>query len=75
MALIGSAAEDRLADLLGVDEILNSMQVNKTLPSRWAHLWVKQGESGRYLLSLSADHYDLNNLIDCLEQQAEQSLQ
>ena len=75
VALIGSAAEDRLADLLGVDEILNSRQVNKTLPSRWAHLWVKQGESGRDLLSLSADHYDLNNLIDCLEQQAEQSLQ
>ena len=75
VALIGSAAEDRLAQLLGVDEILNSRQVNKTLPSRWAHLWVKQGESGRDLLSLSDDHYDLNNLIECLEQQAEQSLQ
>ena len=75
VALIGSAAEDQLAHLLGVDEILNSRQVNKTLPSRWAHLWVKQGESGRDLLSLSDDHYDLNNLIECLEQQAEQSLQ
>ena len=75
VALIGSAAEDQLAHLLGVDEILNSRQVNKTLPSRWAHLWVKQGESGRDLLSLSHDHYDLNNLIECLEQQAEQSLQ
>ncbi len=75
VALIGSAAEDQLAHLLGVDEILNSRQVNKTLPSRWAHLWVKQGESGRDLLSLSHEHYDLNNLIECLEQQAEQSLQ
>ena len=75
VALIGSAAEDQLAHLLGVDEILNSRQVNKTLPSRWAHLWVKQGESGRDLLSLSDDHYDLNNLIECLEQKAEQSLQ
>lgn len=75
VALIGSAAEDQLAHLLGVDEILNSRQVNKTLPSRWAHLWVKQGESGRDLLSLSHDHYDLNTLIECLEQQAEQSLQ
>ena len=75
VALIGSAAEDQLAHLLGVDEILNSRQVNKTLPSRWAHLWVKQGESSRDLLSLSHDHYDLNTLIECLEQQAEQSLQ
>ena len=75
VALFGSAAEDQLAHLLGVDEILNSRQVNKTLPSRWAHLWVKQGESGRDLLSLSDDHYDLNNLIECLEQKAEQSLQ
>lgn len=74
-ALIGSAAEDQLAHLLGVDEILNSRQVNKTLPSRWAHLWVKQGESGRDLLSLGHEHYDLNSLIECLEQQAEQSLQ
>ncbi len=75
VALLGSAAEDQLAQLLGVDEILNSRQLNKTLPSRWAHLWVKQGESGRDLLSLSHDYYDLNNLIECLEQQAEQSLQ
>ena len=73
--LSGSAAEDHLAHLLGVDEILSSRQVNKTLPSRWAHLWVKQGESGRDLLSLSHDHYDLNTLIECLEEQAEQSLQ
>ena len=74
-ALIGSTAEDELARLLGVDEILTSRQVNKTLPSRWAHLWVKQGESGRDLLSFSHDHYDLHSLIECLEQQAEQALQ
>ncbi len=74
-ALIGSAAEDQLSDLLGVNEILTSRQVNKTLPSRWAHLWVKQGDSGLNLLSLGHDYYDLDSLIECLEQQAEQSLQ
>ena len=75
VGLTGSAAEDQLAKVLGIDEILTSRQVNKSLPTRWAHLWVKQGESGRNLLSLGHEHYDLNNLIECLEQQAEKSLQ
>ena len=74
-ALLGGDAEDQLAALLGVEEIIGSRQVNRVLPTRWAHLWVMQGLAGRNLLDLSADHYDLKGLITALEGQAEQSLQ
>ena len=74
-ALLGGDAEDQLAALLGVEEIIGSRQVNRVLPTRWAHLWVMQGLAGRNLLELSADHYDLKGLITALEGQAEQSLQ
>ena len=74
-ALLGADAEDQLAALLGVEEIIGSRQVNRVLPTRWAHLWVMQGLAGRNLLDLSADHYDLKGLITALEGQAEQSLQ
>ena len=74
-ALLGADAEDQLAALLGVEEIIGSRQVNRVLPTRWAHLWVMQGLAGRNLLDLSSDHYDLKGLITALEGQAEQSLQ
>lgn len=51
-AHLGGDAEDRLAALLGVEEIIGSRQVNRILPSRWAHLWVMQGLAGRNLLDL-----------------------
>ena len=73
--LLGGDAEDQLAALLGVEEIIGSRQVNRVLPTRWAHLWVMQGLAGRNLLDLSAEHYDLKGLITALEGQAEQSLQ
>ena len=72
---LGAEAEEHLADLLGVDDIIGSRQAGKVLPSRWAHLWVMQGEAGRELLALGGDHYDLNGLIDQLEQQAGAALQ
>ena len=74
-ALLGGDAEDQLAVLLGVEEMIGSRQVNRVLPTRWAHLWVMQGLAGRNLLDLSGDHYDLKGLITALEGQAEQSLQ
>ncbi|QNI85399.1 AAA domain protein [Synechococcus sp. PROS-7-1] len=74
-ALLGAEAEDRLASLLGVEEIIGSRQVNRILPSRWAHLWVMQGLAGRNLLELDGSHYDLNGLIAALENQASESLQ
>ena len=74
-ALLGGDAEDQLAVLLGVDEIIGSRQVNRVLPTRWAHLWVMQGLAGRNLLDLSAEHYDLQGLITALEGQAKQALQ
>ncbi|QNI54583.1 AAA domain protein [Synechococcus sp. BIOS-E4-1] len=73
--LLGGDAEDQLAALLGVEEIIGSRQVNRVLPTRWAHLWVMQGLAGRNLLELSGEHYDLKGLITALEGQAEQSLQ
>ena len=72
---LGSEAEEHLAALLGVDDIIGSRQAGKVLPSRWAHLWVMQGEAGRELLALGGDHYDLSGLIDQLEQQAGAALQ
>lgn len=73
--LLGGDAEDQLSVLLGVEEIIGSRQVNRVLPTRWAHLWVMQGLAGRNLLELSAEHYDLQGLISALEGQAENSLQ
>lgn len=75
IALLGADAEDQLASLLGVEEIIGSRQVNRVLPTRWAHLWVMQGLAGRNLLELNAEHYDLKGLITALEGQAEESLQ
>ena len=73
--LSGSAAEELLAKLLGVDEIVGSRQAARVLPSRWAHLWVLQGLAGQNLLDQGPQHYDLNGLMQQLEQRAEVSLQ
>ncbi|MGC6483019.1 MAG: AAA family ATPase [Synechococcus sp.] len=72
---LGSDAEEQLAALLGIDAIIGSRQAGRVLPSRWAHLWVMQGEGGRDLLQLGGDHYDLHSLIDQLEQRADAALQ
>ncbi len=74
-ARLGSEAEEQLATLLGVDEIIGSRQAGRVLPTRWAHLWVMQGEGGRDLLKLGGEHYDLRSLIDQLEQGADAALQ
>lgn len=74
-ALLGSAAEERLAQLLGVEESLGSRQANRQLPGRWSHLWVMQGEAGRDLLAQGTEHYDLAALIEGLEAKAEGALQ
>ena len=62
----GPAAEEHLAGLLGVDGILSSRQAGKTLPGRWAHLWVMQGLAGDN--PLATDRYDLHGLLEQLEQ-------
>ena len=60
--LTGPAAEDVLAELLGVGEIIGSRQAGTVLPSRWAHLWVRQGLSGEDLLATGKSHYDFDQL-------------
>jgi DNA repair exonuclease SbcCD ATPase subunit len=60
--LTGPAAEDVLAELLGVGEIIGSRQAGTVLPSRWAHLWVRQGLSGDDLLATTTSHYDFDQL-------------
>ena len=60
--LSGPLAEDALAELLGVGEIVGSKQAGTVLPSRWAHLWVRQGFSGDNLLATSKAHYDFDQL-------------
>lgn len=74
-ALLGSEAEETLATLLGVEEILGSRQANRILPSRWAHLWVMQGDAGQDLLGRGPEHYALDALIEQLEARAEGALQ
>jgi len=60
--LTGPAAEDELAQLLGVGEIVGSKQAGTVLPSRWAHLWVRQGFSGNDLLANGKSSYDFDRL-------------
>lgn len=60
--LTGPAAEDVLAELLGVGEIVGSRQAGTVLPSRWVHLWVRQGLSGDDLLATGKNSYDFDQL-------------
>jgi len=61
-SLTGPTAEEVLAELLGVGEIVGSKQAGTVLPSRWAHLWVRQGFSGDDLLATTTSHYDFDQL-------------
>jgi len=72
--LTGPAAEERLAELLGVREILAGSQKGQ-LPSRWAHLWVMQGRGGEDLLARGGAAYDLDALVAALEQGGGAALQ
>ncbi len=68
VALSGAAAEERLAALLGVDGPIEGRRIGQ-LPQRWAHLWVRQGEAGNNLLSGPGAAYDLERLVQQLQQQ------
>ena len=65
-ALSGQAAEERLAQLLGVDTMLGGKQAG-SLPARWAHLWVMQGRAGEDVLEGDPQHYEGERLIEALE--------
>ncbi len=73
--LTGPAAEERLAELLGVREILGSKQAQSVLPTRWAHLWVLQGQAGADLLERGGASYDLATLLPLLEKEGGAALQ
>ena len=60
--LNGPLAEEVLAELLGVGEMVGSKQAKSVLPSRWAHLWVRQGLSGEDLLTTGKSNYDFDQL-------------
>ncbi len=42
----GEEAEERLADLLGVEPAGGGRGIDKRLQAQWAHLWVWQGQGG-----------------------------
>ena len=65
--LTGPAAEEVLAELVGVGETLGSGQARSVLPSRWAHLWVRQGDAGDDLLARGKGSYDFDRLRRQLE--------
>ena len=60
--LTGAVAEELLAELVGVAETLGSRQAGTVLPSRWAHLWVRQGDAGDDLLAKGKGNYDFDQL-------------
>mgnify|MGYP001439136844 CR=1 FL=1 len=65
--LSGSVAEENLAALIGVKEIVGSRQANKVLATRWAHTWVMQGASGVDLFNSNKETYDFDSLLLQLE--------
>ena len=67
-SLNGEVAEEVLAELLGVKEMLGSVRAKTVLPTRWAHLWVMQGAAGDNLLDAGKAHYDFDALLAQLEQ-------
>ena len=67
LALRGAAAEEQLARLLGVDGPIEGRR-HSQLPLRWAHLWVRQGEAGTNLLASPSDAYDVEQLVQQLQQ-------
>lgn len=65
--LTGAVAEDTLAELVGVSGMLGSGQARSVLPSRWAHLWVRQGDAADDLLARGKGSYDFDQLRRLLE--------
>lgn len=63
----GPVAEELLAELVGVSEMVGSKQARSVLPSRWAHLWVRQGDAGDDLLARGKGSYDFDQLRRQLE--------
>lgn len=66
VALSGSAAEEALAQVLGVGQPVEGRRIAQ-LPERWAHLWVRQGDGGANPLSGSGERYDLGRLVEELQ--------
>lgn len=66
--LDGLAAEEHLAQLLAVEEMLGSRQAGNALPNRWAHLWVMQGRAGEDPLGTGGTAYELEALLRQLDQ-------
>ncbi|MFZ9606284.1 MAG: AAA family ATPase [Vulcanococcus sp.] len=64
--LSGAEAEERLAALLGMEGPVEGRRINQ-LPERWAHLWVRQGESGTNPLDGKPESYDYERLINRLQ--------
>ncbi len=61
-SLTGAVAEEVLAELVGVGETVGSRQAGTVLASRWAHLWVRQGDAGDDLLARGKSCYDFDQL-------------
>ena len=61
----GGEAEDRLAEVLGVDGSISGGGAEAKLDRRWAHLWVKQGRSGTDPTGEIQDHH--NDLVSRLQ--------
>jgi len=70
--LTGDAAEERLAELLGVEGTVGGGGAKKALPKRWAHLWVWQGSSN--LSPLDSAEEAQPALRTSLQQQAGEGL-
>ncbi len=71
----GPAAEELLAKLLCVDEIVGSRQASRILPNRWAHLWVRQGLASENLFDRPQDAYELKDIIKELQKVSNSSFQ
>jgi chromosome segregation ATPase len=67
LALHGAAAEEHLAQLLGVDGPVEGRRIAQ-LPERWAHLWVRQGEASSNPIAGQQNRYDFARLVDQLQQ-------
>lgn len=62
--LHGDAAETRLADLLGVGEMIGGHGAVNKLAQQWSHLWVWQGKSGEDPCQhVGAEHQALLNRL------------
>ena len=62
----GPAAEEELARLLGLEGPIEGRRIAQ-LPERWAHLWVRQGDSGFNPLEGKPESYDYERLLQQLQ--------